>query len=98
MEEDSGAIVWLEISGRGVDISAAGAVLLRWLKWEGDVVEAGQAVARIETRDVYVDMVAPLPGVLRHVVREGVAISIGDIIGRVEASPGVWPPAPRKSL
>ena len=96
MAEDIETVVWRDLTGFGFSIE--GAVLVHWLKKDGDTVVAGQAVARIETRDAEFEMPTTMPGVLRHVVGVGTAVSVGDIIARVEADPTVWPPAPHKSL
>ncbi len=95
MAEDRETIVWSDVIGSV--FSAEGAVLARWLKKDGDTVAAGQAVVRVETRDAEFELAATLPGVLRHAVGIGTPVSVGEVIGRIEADPTVWPPAPRKS-
>jgi len=51
--------------------SVSEAVLLRWLKNDGDVVAEGDPLAELETDKANVDLPAPKPGVLRRVKEAG---------------------------
>ena len=55
--------------------------VVRWHKQEGDPVARGDVLADIETDKATVEFEAFVSGVLRKIVaREGIAISVGDLI------------------
>jgi 2-oxoglutarate dehydrogenase E2 component (dihydrolipoamide succinyltransferase) len=63
------------------------ASVLRWLKKEGDEVQAGDIVAELETDKVDVDVAAGAAGVLQRIDKqEGADVKIGDVLGEVEES------------
>src|SRR5690348_5953839 len=75
-----------------VDIPALGesvskAVLLRWLKNDGDVVAEGDPLAELETDKANVDLPAPRGGVLRRVKEAGDTVHIGETVARIDAAP-----------
>ncbi|MGH7214834.1 MAG: biotin/lipoyl-containing protein, partial [Tepidisphaeraceae bacterium] len=72
-----------------VDIPALGesvteATLIKWIKQDGDTVEAAEPIAELETDKANVDLPAPTAGVLRHVKSEGATVQIGDTIARID--------------
>jgi pyruvate dehydrogenase E2 component (dihydrolipoamide acetyltransferase) len=57
-------------------------VLLAWKKHEGDPVEAGEALAEIETDKAIMDLEAFASGILRKIlVRDGATVMSGTLIG-----------------
>src|SRR5207247_8364990 len=67
--------------------SVSEAVLLRWLKNDGDVVAEGDPLAELETDKANVDLPAPKPGVLRRVKEAGETVQIGETVARIDAAP-----------
>jgi 2-oxoglutarate dehydrogenase E2 component (dihydrolipoamide succinyltransferase) len=66
-----------------------------WLKQPGDRVEADEPVASLETDKVSVEVPAPAAGVMgAHAVQVGDTVSVGAMIGTIEASSGAAPSAP----
>jgi len=85
-----------------VDIPALGesvteATLVKWLKKDGERVEAAEPIAELETDKANVDLPAPVAGTLRRVKDEGETVHIGDTVARIDegsgASASVKPPA-----
>ena len=57
-------------------------VLVQWKKHEGDAVQAGEALAEIETDKAVMDLEAFAPGILRKIlVGEGETVKAGSLIG-----------------
>ena len=82
-----------------VDIPALGesvseAVLIKWLKNDGDYVTATEPLAELETDKANVDLPAPTAGVLRRSVTEGTTVKIGQTIAKIDesAAPPIKPP------
>ncbi len=70
-------------------------VLLRWLKREGEMVEAGEPLMEVATDKVDVQVEAPASGVLTAVTaQEGDEIPVGQVIGLIAAEGEELPPAP----
>lgn len=66
--------------------------LLKWLKSEGDEVEAGDPIAEIETDKVTMELEAENPGTLSEIIaQEGSEVPVGDaiavILGEGEEAP-----------
>jgi len=82
-----------------VDIPALGesvteAVLIKWLKKEGDFVNAQESLCELETDKANVDLPAPASGVLRRVKEEGDTVHIGDTVARIDENANAAAPAP----
>lgn len=92
MANPVGEIIWPEIPG----IRAERAVLVRWQRPDGDVVRHGDILALVEADDALVEIAAEWAGMLRHVVKTGETVLVGEILGYVESDPMVWPPPPRR--
>ena len=82
--------------------SVTEAVLLRWLKKDGDYVNMNDPLAELETDKANVDLTAPAAGMLRRTTQPGETVHIGQTIGRVEegsaatsTTPGTQPPPPK---
>ncbi len=62
-------------------------VLVAWKKREGDSVQAGEAIAEIETDKAVMDLEAFASGILRRVlVQEGATVMSGTLIGVIGAA------------
>jgi pyruvate/2-oxoglutarate dehydrogenase complex dihydrolipoamide acyltransferase (E2) component len=57
--------------------------LSAWLVTDGDQVQAGQAIAQIETAKVMLDVEAPSTGTIELVVEAGAVFDIGATIARI---------------
>ena len=88
MNEPSGEIV---IPRENVNDDTA--TLIAWIVEDGVQVEAGQAVAQIETSKATMDLIAPCSGILRRTSRVGQEIAIGASIGTVGQQAGTAPTA-----
>src|SRR5688500_14473784 len=76
-----------------VDIPALGesvteATLVKWLKKDGERVEAAEPIAELETDKANVDLPAPVAGTLRRVKDEGETVHIGDTVARIAEGAG----------
>src|SRR6478672_8553292 len=67
--------------------SVTEAVLIRWIKKDGDLVGKDEPVAELETDKANADLPAPAAGVLRHVKAAGDTVLVGETIGRVDEAP-----------
>ncbi|MEM7125794.1 MAG: 2-oxoglutarate dehydrogenase complex dihydrolipoyllysine-residue succinyltransferase [Chloroflexota bacterium] len=74
--------------------SVVEATIARWLKSEGDVVAAGEAVVELETDKVDLEVSAEKAGTLAKIERhEGEDVQIGDVLGLVDEAANGSPPA-----
>jgi len=64
--------------------SVTQAILVRWLKADGDTVAKDEALCELETDKANVDIRAPRAGVLRRVKEEGETVAVGEVIARVD--------------
>src|SRR5262245_27040726 len=79
-------------------------VLARWLKKDGEAVQAGEPLFELETDKATQEVTAPTAGVLSHIVPEGAKVNIGAVVGKVDpdgkpkaaAKPQAAPAAPSK--
>ena len=61
------------------------AVILRWLKREGEMVSEGETLVEIETDKADVEVPSPATGRLIGIVRpERATVPVGDVIARIE--------------
>lgn len=65
--------------------------LARWLKPSGAAVEAGEVIAEIDVEKAIAEVMAPVSGVLHHVVAEGGHLEVDSLMGYLLA-PGEVPP------
>lgn len=65
--------------------SVTEATLLRWIKQDGETVAIDDPVCELETDKANVEIPSPSAGVLRHKVKQGATVKIGDSIAEVEA-------------
>lgn len=65
--------------------SITDAVLVRWLKNEGEPVQEDEILVEVETDKVTLDIHAPQSGILSHIrAQKGDTVLVGDILGQVE--------------
>jgi 2-oxoglutarate dehydrogenase E2 component (dihydrolipoamide succinyltransferase) len=81
----------------GMRDSITEAVLLEWLKADGDHVEDGESICVLETDKANVELPAPGAGVLHRLKQEGETVRIGESIARLEAPAAESPPQERPS-
>ncbi len=75
----------LEIKVPSVGESVTQGILSAWLKAEGDHVEEGSDLFELETDKATVTVPAPATGALSISVPAGTEVTIGQVVGRVEA-------------
>src|SRR5262245_50274979 len=69
--------------------SVVDARVAKWLKQEGDAVEAGEPVVELETDKIDLEVSAPKKGVLGRIAHNsGADVKIGDILGTIEEGSG----------
>ena len=61
------------------------ALLAQWLKRDGEMVHKDDIVFVIETDKVTLEISAPADGVLRILVEEGKTVTVGSVVGTIEA-------------
>ena len=74
-----------------------------WYVADGERVEAGALLYRLETEKVNLDVDAETAGTVKHLVAEGTTLAPGDVVGYIyaadEAIPDVLPtPAPKQNI
>jgi 2-oxoglutarate dehydrogenase E2 component (dihydrolipoamide succinyltransferase) len=82
--------------------SVTEAVLLRWIRNDGDAVKQDEPLAELETDKANVDLPSKAGGVLRHGAKAGDTVKVGQVIGRIDeggaaasaAAPSEAKPAP----
>ena len=68
--------------------SISEAVLVQWLKQDGERVRTDEPIATLETDKAAVELPADSSGVLRHARKVGETVTVGDVIARIEESEG----------
>jgi 2-oxoglutarate dehydrogenase E2 component (dihydrolipoamide succinyltransferase) len=63
------------------------ATLIEWVKRDGDIVDVGDVVCRIETDKVDDEIAAPAAGVLRTKAQEGEVYQVGDPLAEITGAP-----------
>src|SRR5262245_2441243 len=70
------------------------ATIVKWLKQEGDSVQAGEPLVEVETAKIETEMESTASGVLAHIlVPEGITVPIRTVLAIV-AAPGEQVPRP----
>ncbi len=70
--------------------------IARWLKQDGDTVQADEPVVELETEKASTEVPAPAAGVVRIKEKEGATVAIGAVIGEIEADGAARPAATPK--
>src|SRR6516162_10051478 len=65
--------------------------LARWLKHDGDFVQANEPLFELETEKATTEINAPVAGKLQTKVAEGATVAVGSIVGQIDE--GAAPPA-----
>jgi len=66
-------------------VASTKAVVLRWLKREGDRVKAGEPLVELETEKVSYELESPSAGVLvKHLAPETAEVPVGDPLCEIE--------------
>jgi 2-oxoglutarate dehydrogenase E2 component (dihydrolipoamide succinyltransferase) len=81
----------VDIKVPSVGESITEGTIARWLKKDGDAVRADEPVVELETEKASTEVASPVAGILHIRVPEGETVTIGSVIGTVEA--GQAPPA-----
>ena len=69
--------------------SVTEATVAKWLKNEGDNVNADEPIVELETDKVNVEVPAPSDGILEKIsVKEGQTVNVGALLGKLSASNG----------
>ena len=55
-----------------------------WFVNDGETVAAGQVIAEAQVDKVSQDVEAPVAGVMRQLINEGIAIRQGELMARIE--------------
>ena len=71
--------------------SISEAVLVQWLKQDGERVRADEPIATLETDKAAVEIPADRDGILRHARQVGDKVEVGDVIARLEEAPASAP-------
>src|SRR3954469_19646309 len=64
--------------------SVTEAVLLRWIKNDGEAVKKDEPLAELETDKANVDLPSPGAGVLRHGKKAGDTVKVGETIAGID--------------
>ncbi len=72
----------------GMGESVTEAVLLRWLKNDGDAVAIDEALCELETDKANVDIPSPVAGVFRPAKNAGDTVHVGEVIARIDEGAG----------
>jgi 2-oxoglutarate dehydrogenase E2 component (dihydrolipoamide succinyltransferase) len=68
--------------------SVSEAVLLRWIKKDGDTVAVDEPIVELETDKANADLPAPAAGVLRVAKNPGDTVMVGETIARIDEGAG----------
>jgi 2-oxoglutarate dehydrogenase E2 component (dihydrolipoamide succinyltransferase) len=75
--------------------SVADAAVGKWLRQEGDVVKAGEALVELETDKINFEVEAEQDGVLESITKgDGEAVGVGGVIGIIGEADGAAPEQP----
>ena len=67
--------------------SVTEATVAKWLKNEGDQVNADEAIVELETDKVNVEVPAPIAGIIEKIsVKEGQTVNVGALLGSINQS------------
>jgi 2-oxoglutarate dehydrogenase E2 component (dihydrolipoamide succinyltransferase) len=75
----------IEIKIPSVGESVQEAVLVEWYKKDGDAVQKDEPLFVIETDKVTLEIVAEASGILKILIEEGRTVSIGAVVGSIDA-------------
>ena len=70
------------------------AVIVRWLKADGEAVAMDEPICELETDKANVDLPSPAAGTLRPLAQPGATVRVGELIARIEDGQPAAKPAP----
>src|ERR1700722_15560584 len=73
------------------------ATLLKWHKQDGEAVKVDEPLCELESDKANADLPAEAAGILRRLKKEGVTVSVGEVIGEIDPS-GVAIAKPAKAV
>jgi len=77
--------------------SVTEAVLVRWIKKEGEPVKTDDPLCELETDKANVELPSPAAGVLKRIAKEGATVRIGESVAQIsEGGSRTAAPAPEK--
>jgi len=79
----------IEVPSLGESITEA--VLLRWLKNDGEYVATDEPLVELETDKANVDIPAKTAGILRQAKKPGDSVKVGETIARIDEAPAGAP-------
>src|SRR5256714_5819530 len=75
----------IEVPALGESVKQA--ILVAWIKKEGESVAIDEPICELETDKANVDVPAKTSGVLHHLKEEGETVSVGEAIARIDEGP-----------
>lgn len=66
--------------------SVTEAVLVRWIKQDGEAVNVDDPLCELETDKANVELPSPVAGVLKQIAKQGATVKIGDAVAEVDAA------------
>lgn len=79
--------------------SISEATVAKWLVKEGDLVQADQLVAELETDKVNLEVIAPSAGAISKIAaKPGAKVKVGDLMGEIDESKAGAVPSPKKDV
>jgi 2-oxoglutarate dehydrogenase E2 component (dihydrolipoamide succinyltransferase) len=84
----------IDVTVPSVGESITEGILARWLKTDGDAVEAGEPLFELETDKASSAVPSPSSGVLKTSVAEGETVAIGAIVATIDPSATAAQPKP----
>src|SRR5262245_31996249 len=81
----------IDIKVPSVGESISEGTLVRWLKKDGDQVNAGDALFELETEKASTEVPAPADGILHPKAKEGDTVAIGAVVGTIDPAGAAKP-------
>jgi len=86
-DPNRGGIVTTVVVPKSGGVTSTKAVVVRWLKREGDRVKAGEPLVELETEKVSYELESPFSGMLTRVLaRETAAVPVGEPLCEIAES------------
>src|SRR5688572_23845123 len=74
------------------------ATLNRWFKPDGSFVKADEPLFEMGTDKASQEVVAPVSGVVKHLVKEGATVAIGTVVAEINTDATARMPAPKSGI
>src|SRR5215469_13493730 len=86
-DPNRGGIVTTVVVPKSGGVTSTKAVVVRWLKREGDRVKAGEPLVELETEKVSYELESPFSGMLTRILaRETAAVPVGEPLCEIAES------------